>query len=70
MDHYIDNILPNGFKAQVVCSSKMAAVKYKKHIDKAVADGWPQEAGQSRVLDRRSSCRSARRRTESHVSRR
>jgi len=37
VDHYIDNILPNGFKAQVVCSSKMAAVKYKKHIDEAVA---------------------------------
>jgi type I restriction enzyme R subunit len=34
--HYIDNILPNGFKAQVVCSSKMAAVKYKKYIDQAV----------------------------------
>ena len=38
VDHYIDNILPNSFKAQVVCSSKMAAVKYRKHIDKAVAD--------------------------------
>jgi len=35
--HYIDNILPNGFKAQVVCSSKMAAVKYKKFIDEALA---------------------------------
>lgn len=38
VDHYIDNILPNGFKAQVVCSSKMAAVKYRKFIDKALAD--------------------------------
>ncbi len=37
VDHYIDDILPNGFKAQVVCSSKMSAVKYRKHIDEAVA---------------------------------
>ncbi|MAX35784.1 MAG: deoxyribonuclease HsdR [Gimesia sp.] len=37
VNHYIDNILPNGFKAQVVCSSKMAAVKYKKFIDEALA---------------------------------
>ena len=37
VNHYIDNILPNGFKAQVVCTSKMAAVNYKKHIDLAIA---------------------------------
>lgn len=36
--HYISNILPNGFKAQVVCSSKLAAVRYKKFIDAAVAE--------------------------------
>lgn len=34
--HYIENILPNGFKAQVVCHSKMAAVHYKTYIDKAL----------------------------------
>jgi type I restriction enzyme R subunit len=27
--HYIDNILPNGFKAQVVCHSKLAALRYQ-----------------------------------------
>lgn len=37
VDHYVENILPNGFKAQVVCSSKMAAVHYKTYIDKALA---------------------------------
>ena len=37
VDHYIANILPNGFKAQVVCSSKAAAVKYKNFIDEALA---------------------------------
>ena len=36
VDHYIDNILPNGFKAQVVVSSKKAAIKYKRFIDEAL----------------------------------
>lgn len=35
--HYVENILPNGFKAQVVCASKTAAILYKKYIDQAVA---------------------------------
>ncbi|NQU24700.1 MAG: type I restriction endonuclease subunit R [Candidatus Nealsonbacteria bacterium] len=43
VDHYIENILPNGFKAQVVCSSKMAAVKYGKYIDKAVSERLAEE---------------------------
>lgn len=30
--HYLDNIFPNGFKAQVVCHSKLAAVRYQKAI--------------------------------------
>ena len=38
VDHYIDNILPNGFKAQVVVSSKMAAIKYKQFINKALVE--------------------------------
>ena len=32
VDHYIGNILPNGFKAQVVCHSKLAAVRYQRAI--------------------------------------
>jgi type I restriction enzyme, R subunit len=32
VDHYIDNILPDGFKAQVVCHSKLAAIRYQKAI--------------------------------------
>lgn len=43
--HYIANILPNGFKAQVVCSSKLAAVRYKKFIDQAVAERLATEEG-------------------------
>lgn len=34
--HYIDNILPNGFKAQVVANSKLAAVRYQTAIEKAL----------------------------------
>ena len=37
VNHYVENILPNGFKAQVVCSTKMAAIHYKTYIDKALA---------------------------------
>lgn len=30
--HYLDNIFPNGFKAQLVCHSKLAAVRYQAAI--------------------------------------
>lgn len=36
--HYIDNILPNGFKAQVVCHSKLACVRYREGITSALAE--------------------------------
>lgn len=36
--HYIDNILPNGFKAQVVCHSKLACVRYQIGIGIALAE--------------------------------
>lgn len=41
--HYVDHILPNGFKAQVVCHSKLAAVRYKAAIDEALAERLEQE---------------------------
>ncbi|OMH39417.1 type I restriction endonuclease subunit R [Motiliproteus sp. MSK22-1] len=34
--HYIRNILPSGFKAQVVCASKQAAIHYQTYIRKAL----------------------------------
>ena len=43
VDHYIDNILPNGFKAQVVCHSKLAAVRYKAAIEAAIFDRLERE---------------------------
>jgi type I restriction enzyme R subunit len=36
--HYVDHILPDGFKAQVVCHSKLAAVRYQKAIRDALAE--------------------------------
>src|SRR5690606_38861998 len=36
--HYLAHIFPNGFKAQVVCHSKLAAVRYQKAIHQALAD--------------------------------
>ena len=36
--HYIDNILPDGFKAQVVCHSKLAAIRYQKAIRSALVE--------------------------------
>mgnify|MGYP005846373887 CR=1 FL=1 len=37
VDHYVDNVLPDGFKAQVVCHSKLAAIRYQQAIKAALA---------------------------------
>jgi type I restriction enzyme R subunit len=37
VDHYIAKILPERFKAQVVASSKLAAVRYQRAIERALA---------------------------------
>ena len=38
VDHYVTHVFPNGFKAQVVATSREAAVRYKGYIDTALAD--------------------------------
>ena len=43
MDHYIDNILPDGFKAQVVCHSKLAAIRYHNAIRGALTERLDRE---------------------------
>jgi type I restriction enzyme R subunit len=43
VDHYIDNILPDGFKAQVVCHSKLAAIRYQKAIRAALRERLDRE---------------------------
>lgn len=43
VDHYVDQILPDGFKAQVVCHSKLAAVRYQKAIREALAERLARE---------------------------
>jgi type I restriction enzyme R subunit len=37
VDHYLTHVYPNGYKAQVVATSREAAYRYKKHIDEALA---------------------------------
>ncbi len=44
VDHFIKHILPNGFKAQVVASTVLAAVRYKKAIAQAINDRIVQES--------------------------
>ncbi len=36
VNHYLTHVFPNGYKAQVVATSREAAVRYKKHIDVAL----------------------------------
>ncbi|MFZ5557676.1 MAG: type I restriction endonuclease subunit R [Pseudomonadota bacterium] len=43
VNHYVDNILPDAFKAQVVCNSKLAAVRYRKAIREALAERLARE---------------------------
>jgi type I restriction enzyme R subunit len=45
VEHYIKNILPNGYKAQVVSSSRKAAILYSKAINKAL-EGYKDEIGE------------------------
>lgn len=40
IEHYKLYVLPNGFKAQVVCSDREATAKYKELFDKLVPSEW------------------------------
>lgn len=44
VDHYVDHVLPDGFKAQVVCHSKLAAIRYQKAIREALRERIDREA--------------------------
>ena len=35
--HYVEHVFPNGYKAQIVATSREAAVRYKEHVDDALA---------------------------------
>jgi type I restriction enzyme R subunit len=43
VNHYTTQILPNGFKAQVVASSVLAAVRYTNFLKEAIADRLEKE---------------------------
>ena len=51
VNHYIDNILPDGFKAQVVCHSKLAAIRYQTAIREALMERLEKERGASKPDD-------------------
>lgn len=36
--HYLTHVFPNGYKAQIVATSREAAARYKKHVDEALKD--------------------------------
>ena len=36
VDHYLIHVYPNGYKAQVVATSREAAARYKRHLDAAL----------------------------------
>lgn len=38
IEHYITHIFPNGFKAQVVTVSRLAAIRYKKALEEALKE--------------------------------
>lgn len=38
VQHYLTHVYPNGYKAQIVATSRDAAVRYKKHIDAALSE--------------------------------
>ena len=52
IEHYLTHVFPNGYKAQVVATSREAAVRYKKHLDDALAEAVSQlERSNPRRLD-------------------
>lgn len=38
VEHFVTHVFPNGFKAQVVATSREAAVRYKGYLDEALTD--------------------------------
>jgi type I restriction enzyme R subunit len=38
LDHYLDQVFPNRFKAQVVAVSRLAAIRYKRALDELIKD--------------------------------
>lgn len=52
VDHYIDNVLPDAFKAQVVCHSKLAAIRYQKAIRNALRERADREKAKAAPDDK------------------
>ena len=52
--HYVEHVLPNGLKAQLVCVSRLAAIRYQKALtsarDELVAEALSLDA-ETRAMD-------------------
>ncbi len=48
--HYRKNIMENGFKAQVVTSSRKAAIRYKQYLDRAIENTIKELEGQPEAI--------------------
>ena len=64
--HYLTHVFPNGYKAQVVATSREAAVRYKKYIDAALAaaiadleQANPRKLDLDRLREAEDGCRSS-----------
>lgn len=44
-EHYRRKVMPDGFKAQIVCTNRKALVKYKKALDEAITRWFVTEEG-------------------------
>lgn len=52
VEHFVTHVFPNGFKAQVVATSREAAVRYKAYLDEALAETTKSlEASNPRKID-------------------
>lgn len=49
VDHYVETIFPNRFKAQIITSSKLAAHNYRIAIDKAIKEKAEELANQGEI---------------------
>ncbi len=45
--HYLTHVFPNGYKAQIVATSREAAVRYKKHVDEAIKEAIGEAEGRN-----------------------
>ncbi len=51
LDHYLEQVFPNRFKAQVVAVSRLAAIRYKRALDELIKDKVQHFSGSTEDLE-------------------